>query len=471
MALPKCEFNQIPDYDITTNNCIGPCADTSIRSGFDCGSGGGFTYNDTNTRFVKKTGDDTTGLYGHEFTTIEGAVAQAITDGVNNVAVLDSEIYEEIITSEIPASFKIVAEDGMIPTIKWVGDDPANPSSIVGNVVQASEDNIMTIFSNNPQVSDDKGRSWTAKALPAGNASFIAPGLDGRVFVANNASTIYYTDDSGDSYSVSITGLPANAGDIIYDELSLIYAISNTRLYYSGDNGENWLYNDLGDVYAIIGVGNNGRLFLTNDNVNIYYTDNKGQTINGISATYLYEIKKLANTILVSYGWNGVYYSDDNGISWESIDLPTGYSLFGSVGGLRAIRDYIYITTGGEFFTGRSFVSKDLGISWVLITEYDNDSPLLKGIEQNILFTNEEYTPLEIISQLNNTLEINGFYLDGNNKQALGLISGTGSQTNLTLEYCELSDYYYKAVYNVDFATLTAQYCKITGGEHGIVPD
>ena len=46
----KVEYNHEKTYTTTTNNCIGACTDTSIRSGFDCAASGA-TYDDTNTRF------------------------------------------------------------------------------------------------------------------------------------------------------------------------------------------------------------------------------------------------------------------------------------------------------------------------------------------------------------------------------------------------------------------------------------
>lgn len=465
----EIQYGKVNTVTTNQNNQLGPCSDTSIRSGFDCDSVG-TTYNDANCRFVKKTGDDTTGLFGHEFTTIEGAVAQAITDGKTNVAVLDSEVYEEVITSEIPASFKIVAGDGKTPTIEWEFNFTVYVGLAIsgGQVLEGKSDGIIytSIGVGGVFLSTDYGINWSDVSIPAiANNFYNALSIDGRIILSTSANGIYTTDNNGTNYTQRLV---TNLSNIKIDSNGVLYGfpkVASTLIYKSVDNGTNWTsatINGLSIGRIMCGTGMNGRLFMITSNV-LYYSDDQGINWNPTTLNVGNNLILTDNNIMYATGNMKLYKSFDNGINWENItsNLPiNNYILDGdliSVGN----RLYIALSDSAGSISDYYFSDND-GITWSSMGFTD---ARILGIVFNRIFFISFFTILNIIPQLNNTLDVNGFYLDGNNKQALGIASGTGAQTGLTVKYCELSDYYYKAVDEV--ADLTEQYCLTHDGQYG----
>lgn len=496
MNKPQINYNKTVNYTVTNNNNVGPTSDTSIRSGFDCASASA-TYSNANTRFFKSTGNDgASGLFATPKLTLEGAVSQAVTDVVTNVACLDDVAdFEGVVTSTIPASFKIVAANGKAPRLKWGFDTKIvtymnrliklgrmNNNQILAlgqtNLYSSSNGNIFTnikpastsvidylVIPNADRIlcssiaggnlgvyySDNFGSSWS-HPYTANAIYYLILCKSGRILGFGLAGLQIYSDDNGASWTALSSGLSTQIWSGILTDSGRIFAYSGQKLYYTDDEGISWRSNMVvGTTTNSIVKNDQGKIFLLSSN-------------------------ELGKEIL--------YYSNNNGSSWAELLLPI--SPISGVTNYTALsiyknRLYMFIGINDSTPVGYITYSDDEGYNWTTLSSISsamyqahvqegmfNHNYIVKNriyIYHNVDF--DIYIPLEIIPQLNNTLEVNGFYLDGKNEQALGIISGTGSQTNTTVKYCDFANFYDTAVKDVDKATLTADSCSVSGGKGG----
>lgn len=270
-----------------------------------------------------------------------------------------------------------------------------------------------TSFSQWNQTGGPKG-GYTDDIVKAGNTLFLAA-QSGGVYISNN---------NGNSWDLSISGLPQNphiyamyeTNDIVYVACSrngvyqstnygnswistsnqprydTFYSLfvqgddiyggqANGGILYSPDNGATWLdksegiadiqFQDIIGFNSKIYVGGSS-LFETSDNGDTWtVVDIPGLSINGVNALYVHD------GIFYAAGVGEVFVSSDNMISWQQANIyPSG-----SVTSMNSSDGLVYLTTSN----GKYFTTDDNGENW---TQYQN--AVTESFALGLLFTNDK---------------------------------------------------------------------------------
>jgi len=205
---------------------------------------------------------------------------------------------------------------------------------------------VMTLSINgNLQISTDAGNNWIDKGNPTSATTYsmaIAPGNAREIFLATNTG-IFYSDDSGNTFTNKSGNLPAEAVNNIV--ISPNYLIDNTlfcttvtqAVFKSTDGGSTWTFHDTGAT--ITGQTNPLEEFSELQTSTTFATD---QTV-----------------FLSSY--DGLRISTDGGSNW--IGSKTRENLFtGLAFSPHFIADQSIIAT--TYHGGGTYTSIDKGASW-----------------------------------------------------------------------------------------------------------
>ena len=163
------------------------------------------------------------------------------------------------------------------------------------------------------------------KNVCGSNVNSLAVHPSGRLFSHVNKDGVYYSDDEG------INWIRTNLNDTLYidsrSSLAInstgdIYAICNAALYKSSDYGESWfrIYSSPNIVYGDLFASPNGTLFISNSS-GLYSSSNSGLNwvrINGFS--YLDAFNINSEGTLFAAGNSQICISTDNGSNW----IPRG---------------------------------------------------------------------------------------------------------------------------------------------------
>ncbi len=205
------------------------------------------------------------------------------------------------------------------------------------------------------------------------------------------------------------SGLNESVSEFTKNSLGHIFALSNSSLFRSTDEGHSWIKVNLPTVILDkhLGIDGNNFLYIGTELEGIYRSTDNGQTWNQTSMTpnAVNKFLEISHNVLFATSFWGLYCSIDQGFSWITINegLPTpAYctniiigqdgSLFvgtqvgiykstdngaswmkkasGLIGGISCLhfdtnnRLYAATTDGGVF------LSTDAGISWVLSKRY-----------------------------------------------------------------------------------------------------
>lgn len=292
------------------------------------------------------------------------------------------------------------------------------------NRIIAAKDSIL-IFGNvtNLYISTNFGNTLIdiTNNIPFPTNYFQSALIDsGRIFlIAKNqpasANTIIYSDDNGNTWQASITNIPSQYTSPFYRLRKFnnkLYALAVSKIFSSDDNGLNWqivnypnIPSNSGatDIYKsndtiLIGTDikgmycsyDNGTSFnkildgFPNSNINthqffmsnsgeIYSTSLQGvykvvnkfnswQSFNdGIDNMYFSSIINLENNLFIGTSRQGVFRSNDEGISWDKKSNGLEYfSYFNDIKEINAIGSRVL---AGSFYN--YYYSDDYCVSWL----------------------------------------------------------------------------------------------------------
>jgi len=191
----------------------------------------------------------------------------------------------------------------------------------------------------------------------------------GVIYVAGGSAGIYRSTDNGQSWK-HLTNDTVRIGfsSLVFHPNGYLFGSSGRQVYFSTDNGENWklsfsqaislieklFINTKGDIY-----GGEAHLSCTDTCPydKLYYSNDTGHnwsTIN-IPTRYCNSLGVNSSNILVIGTENGLYRSNDTGQSWQQILLPANYFFD------------IAVSNTGDFFVGTDqgvFKSDSIALNW-----------------------------------------------------------------------------------------------------------
>ncbi|HLN52678.1 MAG TPA: T9SS type A sorting domain-containing protein [Lentimicrobium sp.] len=285
-------------------------------------------------------------------------------------------------------------------------------------------------------ISTDYGVNWTISNNGLENSSGNATDLyvnDNRVFLSmasgyGSGGGLFYSDDQGASWNQCPVGYYLSVYNIEGNSDRIFISTSN-NIYYSIDNGNNWISTGVYNVKYYLGVegneifaGNYNSIIRSHDNgvswnsipVNNfingtdlpiafydetdttgYYFINKiedhliirkvpnnidtvSYQMNGISQNNTRFMLIKDSTILEATFDNGVYYSSDCGTTWNTrINELTGKNVKSFI----EFNTLIYASTDKGLF-----YSSDLGESWIREPSLNSTNIISMAVHQESLF-------------------------------------------------------------------------------------
>lgn len=173
-------------------------------------------------------------------------------------------------------------------------------------------------------VSTDKGLNWkgTDYNLPQRKNTI---GKLGKVLYCQSEEDlkiIYFTDDYGKIWNKKTLEFPFEKINLICEHKNKILSSTNKNLYISDDGGKNWVKSIIDSNDKIISMLSfNGNLFLTTHLNNILKSTDDGLTWNKLPINQIKSninnIYSNNNILYLCTNGNGIYYSDDNAVSWK----------------------------------------------------------------------------------------------------------------------------------------------------------
>ncbi|WP_424987830.1 thrombospondin type 3 repeat-containing protein [Flagellimonas alvinocaridis] len=271
---------------------------------------------------------------------------------------------------------------------------------------------------------------WTQTPGPEGGYTDEIVLMDDTLVLAAEAGGVYTSKDNGDSWELSVNGLPnqPHVNDIVSYGDTIYVALYYHGVYTSGDKGETWSPANNGingqsvlSVFAeeqeIYAATFNGQVFHSSDYGASWSLESDGITGYQVSDFVSFNSKIYAATqggLFENEGgptWslidipgmgpggirsmtvhNGVFYaaeggvifiSDDNLATWTQISL--GSASFPSMG---HHENMVYATTGNGIY----YHTNDNGQNWTLVqnTETDNYAHHILFLNEKILMTTRD---------------------------------------------------------------------------------
>lgn len=235
---------------------------------------------------------------------------------------------------------------------------------------------ITAADTNKLRVSDNNGDLWQFINTEGQNIQDII-GVGNSLFICAPNGYVSQSEDGGQTWVEVSNGLEQNNLIALEYADSTLYA-GGSGIFKSSDSGENWeniSTNLTGEITCIKKSGN--FLLAGTENNGAWKTSNEGLVwtpmINNLPL-HINTIESKGNYWFAGTS-EGIYYSNDNGASWNSTSVSYSISSF------VIFQDYIF---AGSYSNG-VYISLNSGISWQTM----NDG--LGVLNVNCLAVNQDY--------------------------------------------------------------------------------
>ena len=226
-------------------------------------------------------------------------------------------------------------------------------------------------------VSLDKGQHWERlqRGINSQATSLITLGnglLAGTESDGGSPAGLYRSTNSGKSWEFSGPGIPNGEGiGFITEAVQSVFAATtySGKLYRSTDAGYSWtrVQQGLPTNAQINGLHGNTSGILVQTNQGMFRSNQDGDQWTRIDIEFLPNTQEdlfpasptsIGNRLFVGTNGQGVWASDDGGVSW--IHASNGLPGNAFIGKVKAVGDTLYCTTA----SGALYQSTDQGKSW-----------------------------------------------------------------------------------------------------------
>lgn len=232
----------------------------------------------------------------------------------------------------------------------------------------AQDSMLLLGTSNGFYCSSDHGANWIERSNGLGNLWINdLTAIGDKIFAATSNGGIYYTTDYGLQWNF-IYMLPANTLSVASADTVLFAGTFSSGIFFSSDFGNNWFsFNNgypYGSLTQIIKPINNS-LFAGNEHG--IYKLQEGETewqkrTSGLIAYNSDCIVTNEDKIYVGTPGGKIYFSDDNGSSWDFYQVS---ETFAPILDIAFKGDTIYAITNGYVY-----YSTNSGLSWITANLY-----------------------------------------------------------------------------------------------------
>ena len=264
-----------------------------------------------------------------------------------------------------------------------------------------SEDHILAgTFAKGIYKSTDLGNSWAESGLSGQWIRDFAINSSNEIFITSVGSQfgdgVYKSDDNGNTWTKVWDAISSGMNCLYIDQQNVIYVGMNYYdsqggIFRSEDGGNTWtnIFELPANIYEIVKL-NNGRILAASYG-QIYFSDDNGVNWNSTSSGLVQAtISDIAlnpeNEIFITTLGYGIYKSVDNGLTWIT-KMGAGWDF----SCLKISSDgKIYAATQGNWL----YESDDNGDNWFLVNGGLNDSKYILSLEitkSGFLFAGMDY--------------------------------------------------------------------------------
>ena len=256
------------------------------------------------------------------------------------------------------AVFAATGTDGIYRSMDE-GSSWAKVSDTSGAKLITSDSVVYMYTSYGVYRSSDQGENWTICSFPQNYISTVSVFKDRMVVVSNDS--IYYSDDAGKTSELVNTSLVLQGINCSAINNTKIFIGTNNGIFMSADNGSLWY--ERGETRIIDNIACEGdTLLAVLKDFNIFYSTDNGASweptsLNNVGAYFISAIG--ANVITVASSGN-IYYSIDLGRNWEWINATIQSQKLHN---LAYYGSYIYVVN----YDRGVYRSRDNGKNWIAV--------------------------------------------------------------------------------------------------------
>lgn len=248
--------------------------------------------------------------------------------------------------------------------------------------------------------SSDQGQTW--EDAMTGITSFWVKKIasNDQYLFAATFNGVFRSSDNGDNWTQLTMGITTGEFESVAAKGSTLVACTGTKVYYSTNNGDTWTQSSLflssptGYVFDAILLDNATWVISGSENVGI--TTNAGASWSEYESGSQFDLRAVVDyddTLYVGATGDGIFKSDDLGVTWVSEDsYPAAMNCNSNITDLLVLDDRLFVSNNNcgvaiknSETGGWSYINDNLGDLYVLALA-GNEQYLYGGTNQKGLW-------------------------------------------------------------------------------------